>query len=70
MWPSNDSPAVAPKKARDPGQHALASGTDVPMAHESDSLDQRTAEPLILAGVAAAVGVELLGDHRHDQLTR
>ncbi len=29
------------------------------MAHESDSHEQRCAEPLILAGVSAAVGVEL-----------
>jgi hypothetical protein len=29
------------------------------MAHQSDSLEQRTAEPLILAGVAKIVGVEL-----------
>ncbi len=29
------------------------------MAHQSDSLEQRTAEPLILAGVSKIVGVEL-----------
>jgi hypothetical protein len=29
------------------------------MAHDSDSLEQRTAEPLILAGVSQAVGVPL-----------
>jgi hypothetical protein len=29
------------------------------MAHQSDSLEQRTAEPLILAGVTKIVGVEL-----------
>lgn len=31
----------------------------LPMRHQSDSLEQRTAEPLILAGVAKMVGVEL-----------
>ncbi len=29
------------------------------MAHQSDSLEQRTAEPLILAGVSKIVGVDL-----------
>src|SRR5271165_3028907 len=29
------------------------------MGHQSDSLEQRTAEPLILAGVSKMIGVEL-----------
>ncbi len=29
------------------------------MGHQSDSLEQRTAEPLILAGVSRMIGVEL-----------
>ena len=39
----------------DPGAAAAV----LPMGHQSDSLEQRTAEPLILAGVAKMVGVEL-----------
>ena len=36
-----------------------ASRYGLPVAHASDSLEQRTAEPLILAGLSKLVGVEL-----------